>query len=73
MPLVRPSHQLQIRGGAMSDLVEKVARAIRSKTDFDSDEIARAAIKAMAEWIGATGYTESEYWADVLKERAANE
>ena len=34
---------------------------------------ARAAIKAVAEWIEATGYAESEYWADVLKERAANE
>ena len=35
----------------MSDLVERVGKAIRSKTDFDSDEIARAAIKAVAEWL----------------------
>jgi len=34
---------------------------------------ARAAIKAVAEWVEATGYTESEYWAGVLKERTANE
>jgi hypothetical protein len=36
----------------MSDLIEKVARAIRDKTDHGSEEQSRAAIAAVAEWIG---------------------
>jgi hypothetical protein len=65
----------------MSDLVEKVAREMCIANHGDPDEDmpndgprwkywvpnARAAIKAVAEWIDATGYTESDYWADVLK------
>lgn len=35
----------------MSDLVEKVARAIRDKTDHGSEDQSRAAIAAVAEWL----------------------
>ena len=60
----------------MSGLVEKVREAVRPhlySEGGNSEVVARKAIKAVAEWIDATGYTESGYWADVLKERAANE
>jgi hypothetical protein len=55
----------------MSDLVERVGKAIRSKADFDSDEIARAAIKAVAEWLAQTEDRECnplQALADQLKE-----
>lgn len=66
----------------MSDLVEKVRAAIDAApwverrdsfgTMHDTRAEARAAIAAVAEWVYATGYTESEYWAEVLRAAAGS-
>lgn len=59
----------------MSELVEKVARAMNEGEDGDLSPtdrwLARAAIAAVAEWIEETGYEESQYWSRVLRGRAA--
>ncbi len=48
----------------MSDLIEKVARAIRSRAAFGSTEQSRAAIAAVAEWLedGTHGLTDGELY-----------
>ena len=55
----------------MSDLIEKVARAIRCKTDHGSEEQSRAAIAAVAEWLESDGA--AVYGVAAAKLRAAGD
>ena len=55
----------------MSDLIEKVRDVLVKNESETFKDQARAAILAVAEWVDATGYGDSEYWAEVLRAELA--